>query len=109
MQQMMSNLKKASNKDVSTYPGFLTESFNGKESVNDITTSFIDLVYGISIALSFSDSLVSFPQTTPIFTQKTHGLLTLALVGFHRLHVYIVVVYLDSSFLGTQRQAGTDM
>ena len=27
----MSNLKKASNKDVSTYPGVLTDSFNGKE------------------------------------------------------------------------------
>lgn len=53
----------------------------------------------ISLALSFSDSLVSFPQTTPIFTQKTHGLLSLALVGFHLLHVYIVVVYLDRSFL----------
>ena len=48
MQEMMSNLKKASNKDVSTYPGFLTEFFNGKESVNDITTSFIDLLYDIS-------------------------------------------------------------
>ena len=48
MQEMMSNLKKASNKDVSTYPGVLTESFNGKESVSDITTSFINLVYVIS-------------------------------------------------------------
>ena len=47
MQEMMSNLKKASNKDVSTYPGFRSESFNGKESVNDITTSFIDLLYDI--------------------------------------------------------------
>ena len=27
----MSDLKKASNKDVSTYPGVLTDSFNGKE------------------------------------------------------------------------------
>ena len=64
----------------------------------------------ISLALSFSDSLVSFPQTTPIFTQKTHGLLTLALVGFRRLHVrYVVVVYLDSSFFGAQREARTDM
>jgi len=35
MQQMMSNLKKASNKDVSTYPGVLTESFNGKERISN--------------------------------------------------------------------------
>ena len=35
MQEMMSNLKKASNKDVSTYPGVLTESFNGKERISN--------------------------------------------------------------------------
>ena len=33
MQEMMSNLKKASNKDVSAYPGVLTESFNGKQRI----------------------------------------------------------------------------
>ena len=33
MQEMMSNLKKASNKDISTYPGVLTESFNGKGNI----------------------------------------------------------------------------
>ena len=32
---MMSNLKKASNKDVSTYPDVLTESFNGKERISN--------------------------------------------------------------------------
>ena len=32
---MMSNLKKASNKDVSTYPGVVTESFNGKERISN--------------------------------------------------------------------------
>ena len=35
MQEMMSNLKKASNKDVSTYPGVVTESFNGKERISN--------------------------------------------------------------------------
>ena len=35
MQEMISNLKKASNKDVSTYPGVLTESFNGKERISN--------------------------------------------------------------------------
>ena len=35
MQEMMSNLKKASNKDVSTYPCVLTESFNGKERISN--------------------------------------------------------------------------
>ena len=33
MQEMMSNLKKARNKDVSIYPCVLTESFNGKGRV----------------------------------------------------------------------------
>ena len=32
---MMSNLKKASNKDVSTYPGVLIESFNGNERISN--------------------------------------------------------------------------
>ena len=36
----MSNLKKASNKDVSTYPGVLTESFNGKERISNTRTYF---------------------------------------------------------------------
>ena len=35
MQEMMSNLKKASNKDVSAYPGVLTESFNGKQRISN--------------------------------------------------------------------------
>ena len=35
LQEMMSNLKKASNKDVSIYPCVLTESFNGKGRVSD--------------------------------------------------------------------------
>ena len=35
MKEMMSNLKKASNKDVSTYPGVVTESFNGKERISN--------------------------------------------------------------------------
>ena len=35
MQEMMSNLKKASNKDVSIYPCVLTESFNGKGRVSN--------------------------------------------------------------------------
>ena len=35
MQEMMSNLKKASNKDVSTYPGVVTESCNGKERISN--------------------------------------------------------------------------
>ena len=37
MQEMMSNLKKASNKDVSIYPCVLTESFNGKGRVSNTT------------------------------------------------------------------------
>ena len=40
MQEMMSNLKKASNKDVSTYPGVLTESFNGKERISNTRIYF---------------------------------------------------------------------
>lgn len=35
MQEMMSNLKKARNKDVSIYPCVLTESFNGKGRVSN--------------------------------------------------------------------------
>ena len=35
MQEMMSNLKKATNKDVSAYPGVLTESFNGKQRISN--------------------------------------------------------------------------
>ena len=101
MQEMMSNLKKASNKDVSTYPGVLTESFNGKESVNDITTSFINLVYVISrLKLFWFASFISLDNAYFYLENAWSYLRTLALVGFRRLHVYIVELYLDSSFLG---------